>query len=98
MQATGFNGALNTGAGRWFWLGMPCLIPFRLPLTLPLQVGQWQVVAILFLKALSLERCPALREAFETRDSISRMNRLLGALSFTSEELYALLELLCPAD
>lgn len=53
---------------------------------------------MLFLKALSLERCPALREAFETRDGITRLNRLLASLSFTSEEFYAILELLCPVE
>ncbi|EFN52325.1 hypothetical protein CHLNCDRAFT_139124 [Chlorella variabilis] len=62
------------------------------------KASQWQVVAVLFLKALSLERCPALREAFETRDGITRLNRLLASLSFTSEEFYAILELLCPVE
>lgn len=62
------------------------------------QVSQWQVVVILLLKALSLERCPALRPSFETRDGITRLNRLLGSLSFTSEEFYAALELLCSTE
>lgn len=53
---------------------------------------------ILLLKALSLERCPALRPCFETRDGIARLNRLLGTLSFTSEEFYAALELLCSTE
>lgn len=57
---------------------------------------QWQVVALLLLKALSLERCPSLRPAFETRDGIARLNQLLGRLAFTGEEYYAALELLCP--
>lgn len=61
-------------------------------------MSQWQVVAVLLLKALSLERCPALREAFETREGIGRLNQLLARLSFTSEEFYAALELLCPVD
>ena len=32
-----------------------------------LQAHQWQVAAVVMLKALSLERVPALRPAFETR-------------------------------
>lgn len=60
------------------------------------QATQWQVVALLLLKALSLERCPSLRPAFETRDGIARLNQLLGRLAFTGEEYYAALELLCP--
>ena len=68
------------------------------PLPITVQVGQWQVVVILLLKALSLERCPPLRQAYETREGIGRLNRLLGSLSFTSEEFYAALELLCPAE
>lgn len=62
----------------------------------PFKVAQWQVVAVLLLKALSLERCPGLRPAFESRDGIARLGRLLASLSFTSEEFYAALELLCP--
>jgi hypothetical protein len=61
-------------------------------------VPQWQVVAALLLKALSLERCPPLRSCFETRDAISRLHRLLAGLSFTVEEFWAALELLCPAE
>jgi hypothetical protein len=63
-----------------------------------LQPTQWQVVSLLLLKALSLERCPALRPAFETRQGIERLGRLLGTLSFTIDEFYAQLELLCPAE
>jgi hypothetical protein len=67
-------------------------------LSLPTQASQWQVVVALMLKALSLERCPVLRPAFETREGIGRLGRLLASLSFTSEEFYAALELLCPVD
>jgi hypothetical protein len=56
------------------------------------------VVAALLLKALSLERCPPLRSCFETREGISHLHRLLAGLSFTVEELWATLELLCPAE
>ena len=53
---------------------------------------------VLLLKALSLERLPALRPAFESRAGIERLGRLLASLSFTVEEFYAVLELLCQAD
>lgn len=62
------------------------------------KVAQWQVVDVLLLKALSLERCPPLRPSFETREGIARLNRLLASLAFTSEEFYAALELLCPVE
>lgn len=62
----------------------------------PFRVAQWQVLAVLLLKALSLERCPALRPAFESREGIARLGRLLASLTFTSEEFYAALEVLCP--
>ena len=69
------------------------------PLPFPsLQAPQWQVLVVLLLKALSLERCPPLRPHFETREGISRLGRLLAGLSFTSEEFYAALELLCPVE
>lgn len=64
----------------------------------PFRTAQWQVVALLLLKALSLERCPGLREAFESREGIARVGRLLASLAFTSEEFYAVLELLCPVE
>jgi hypothetical protein len=72
-----------------------CLTQQRLVL---LQATQWQLVAIILLKALSLERAPALREAFETREGIHRLNKALAGLSFTVEEFCAVLELLCPVS
>jgi hypothetical protein len=59
---------------------------------------QWQVVVVLLLKALSMERLPALRESFETREGVRRLGAALGELAFTAEEFYAALELLCEAE
>lgn len=56
--------------------------------------SQWQLVAIIFLKALSMERLPGLRPAFETREGVRRVNKALTANSFTIEEFAAVLEVL----
>jgi hypothetical protein len=63
-----------------------------------LQSAQWQVMIICLLKALSLERVPLLRPAFESRDGVARLNRTLGEHKFTIEEFYCVLELLCPPE
>jgi hypothetical protein len=55
---------------------------------------QWQLVAMILLKALSLERVPALRPAFETNQGIKRLNKALVGVCFTIEEYYAVLELM----
>jgi hypothetical protein len=55
---------------------------------------QWQLVALILLKALSLERLPALRPAFETNQGIKRLNKALVGVCFTIEEYYAVLELM----
>lgn len=72
---------------------------FRLTGPLPALKGpQWQVAVVVLLKALSLERVPSLREAFESRDGLCRLSQLLGSLSFTMDEFYAVLELLALPD
>lgn len=55
---------------------------------------QWQLVVMILLKALSLERVPALRPAFETHPGIKRLNKALVGVCFTIEEYYAVLELM----
>lgn len=59
---------------------------------------QWQVLVVVLLKALSMERLPSLRPSFETREGIQRLGQTLAASSFTIEELYAVLELLLDPD
>lgn len=60
------------------------------------QSAQWQLVLMLFLKALSLRRAPFLRTAFESRGGIGRFNLALATRRFTVEEFCAALELLVP--
>lgn len=57
------------------------------------QTGQWQLLLIILLKALSMQRAPFLRPAFESREGISRLNAALANRLFTIEEFYAVLEL-----
>ncbi|GAB4814814.1 hypothetical protein N2152v2_001860 [Parachlorella kessleri] len=64
----------------------------------PFKGPQWQLVTVILLKALSLERSPSLRAAFETREGIHRLNKALAGFSFTIEEFCAVLELLCPVE
>jgi len=60
--------------------------------------SQWQLVVMMFLKALSMERMPGLRPAFETRQGVHRVNQILTANAFTIEEFVAVLEILLEAD
>jgi len=60
--------------------------------------SQWQLVVMMFLKALSMERVPGLRPAFETREGVHRVNQILAANSFTIEEFVAVLEILLESD
>ncbi|KAL6782355.1 hypothetical protein ACKKBG_A06480 [Auxenochlorella protothecoides x Auxenochlorella symbiontica] len=57
------------------------------------KTGQWQLLLIILLKALSMQRAPFLRPAFESREGISRLNAALANRLFTIEEFYAVLEL-----
>jgi hypothetical protein len=56
--------------------------------------SQWQLVVLMFLKALSMERVPGLRPVFETREGVHRVNQILTANLFTIEEFVAVLEIL----
>ena len=53
---------------------------------------QWRVVGLLFIKALSLHRVPSLVPILESRDGISRVNRILEDSLFTIEEFGAALQ------
>ncbi len=57
------------------------------------KAAQWRVLALVLLKAASLERCPELRAALESREGVGRLGAALAAASFTVEEFYAVLEL-----
>lgn len=59
---------------------------------------QWQVVVLVLLKAMSLERHPALRPAFERREGIARLSSCLRRLGCTLEAFGALLDVVVEAD
>lgn len=59
---------------------------------------QWQLVVLLLLKALSLERLAIIRPVFETRQGIHRVCTLLAENKFTAEEFSSALELLVGED
>lgn len=73
------------------WLGQFPTDPLLAPRIQ--QTGQWQLLLIILLKALSMQRAPFLRPAFESREGISRLNAALANRLFTIEEFYAVLEL-----
>ena len=64
----------------------------------PLSDAQWQVILLVLLKALSLERVPALRPAFEEREGIARLSASLRGLGCTLEAFGALLDVAVVAD
>lgn len=64
----------------------------------PLSDPQWQVLLLVLLKALSLERVPALRPAFEAREGIARLSQSLQRLGCTLEAFGALLDVAVVAD
>ena len=64
----------------------------------PLSDPQWQVILLVLLKALSLERVPALRPAFEERQGITRLSASLRRLGCTLEAFGALLDIVVVAD
>jgi hypothetical protein len=62
------------------------------------QDHEWQLLTLALLKALSLQRLPALQPSFEGRVSVQGINNYLRRLQFSLEEFEALLEALLPAD
>ena len=54
----------------------------------------WQILMLVLLKALSLQRLPALQATFESRQGLGALDKLLLAQDFTSEMFDALLEVL----
>lgn len=63
-----------------------------------LQEAQWQVLVLLLLKGLSLEKLPALQPAFESRDGVAAVQGTLEQLGTHLEELHALMDILLIAD
>ncbi|CAL8463766.1 g3300 [Coccomyxa elongata] len=61
-----------------------------------LKEREWQLVTLTLLRALSIERLPALQEQFDSRSGVRAFNALLAELGCTVEEFDALLEVLLP--
>ena len=74
---------------------MDLLRTFYLVRALPaFKSSQWQLVVMVLLKALSIDRMPSLRPYFEGREAVHRGNAFLTANLFTVEEFVAVLEVL----
>ena len=63
---------------------------FRI-VALMVQDPHWQILVLVLMKALSLQR---LQDTFESRDGLAALTRLLQAQDFSSEMFDALLEVL----
>lgn len=59
-----------------------------------MQDAHWQVLVLLLMKGLSLQRLPSLQDSFCSRHGLVALNKLLTAQEFTSEMFDALLEVL----
>lgn len=62
------------------------------------QDHEWQLVILVLLKALSVERLPALQPSLEGRAGVQSITSFLSRLSYTLEEFDALLETIMPVD
>ena len=62
------------------------------------QEGEWQLVTLALLRGLAEARVPALLDAFEGREALGALGTHLGALGASTDELWALMEAVLPAD
>ncbi|KAK9862260.1 hypothetical protein WJX84_003906 [Apatococcus fuscideae] len=77
----------------------PALETLHFPDGLPsFTEAQWQILVLLLLKGLSLEKLPVLRPTFESRDGVAAMQDTLSGLESHLEEFHALLDVLLVAD
>lgn len=58
------------------------------------QDPHWQILVLVLMKALSLQRMSGLQDTFESRNGLAALTSLLQAQDFTSEMFDALLEVL----
>ena len=63
-----------------------------------MQDHEWQLVILVLLKALSMERLPALKPSLEGRAGVQNITSFLSRFSYTLEEFDALLETIMPVD
>lgn len=61
------------------------------------QEREWQLLTLALLRALAIERLPALQEQFDGRRGVRSLNEMLGDVGSTVEEFDALLEVLLPS-
>ena len=71
---------------------------FSLTALLCLQEAQWQILVLLLLKGLSLEKLPTLQPAFESREGVAAVQGTLAQLGTHLEEFHALMDILLIAD
>jgi hypothetical protein len=67
-------------------------------LSCTLQEREWQLLTLALLRALAIERLPALQEQFDGRRGVRSLNELLADAGLTVEEFDALLEVLLPSQ
>ena len=61
------------------------------------QEREWQLLTLALLRALAIERLPALQGQFDGRRGVRSLNEMLGDVGSTVEEFDALLEVLLPS-
>ena len=59
-----------------------------------MQADGWTIMAVIFLKALSMGSHPELQGSFEGRKAVQRVTEYLGTLGITYAEFETLLDLL----
>lgn len=62
------------------------------------QDADWQLVTLALLRGLAEVRVPALREAFQGRLALGVLAAYLGTLGTSPDELWALMEVVMPAE
>lgn len=69
-----------------------------LGLWLSLQAAGWRLLALVLLKALSMERLPQLRSSFEGPEALGRVAALLATDQLDLDHFSCLLELVLATD
>lgn len=58
-----------------------------------MQNGDWQMLTLVLLKALSLQQLPALQEMFDSRVGAQNLSACLAGIGYSIEEFWTLLDL-----
>lgn len=59
-----------------------------------MQGGDWHMLTVVLLKALSLEQLPALQEMFDSRAGAKNLCKYMTEVGYSIEEFWSLLDLL----